>query len=216
MIPQDMEARIGEAGIIAVLVIDDHKMAMPVARVLADNGIAALELTFRTESALDSLRAIVAEVPTMLTGVGTIIMPGQAWEAQNAGAAFGVSPGYNPDVVSAAQSIGFPFAPGISTPSEIEGAVNKGCRVLKFFHAEGLGGARYLTGVNSPYSFMDLKYIPLGGIGISNMHTYLELPEILAIGGSWIAPRKLIQVGDLSAIARNAQEAVKRLQEIRG
>lgn len=215
-IPLNMEMKIAESGIIAVLVIDDPDKAVPLAKTLLENGINAIELTLRTETALESLKRIRKEVPQMLAGVGTVLQPGQISGAKDAGAAFAVAPGFNPLVVEKALDMELPFGPGISTPSELEGALEKGCRVLKFFHAEGLGGVKYLKGINSPYGFLDLKYIPLGGLKTSNMRDYLEMPEVLALGGSWIAPRNLIQEGDWVAIGKNAAESVKILREVRG
>jgi 2-dehydro-3-deoxyphosphogluconate aldolase / (4S)-4-hydroxy-2-oxoglutarate aldolase len=216
LIPNQLEQKIGESGIIAVLVIDNPDLAVPLAKTLFENGIQAMELTLRTDTALESLRRICSEVPEMLAGVGTILSPMQISEAQSAGAAFGVAPGYNRDVVAAAAEIDFPFGPGISTPSEIEGAVSQGCRVLKYFHAEGLGGTSYLKGINAPYGFLNLKYIPLGGLKKDNIRPYLEMPEILALGGSWIAPQKLIQQRNWAEIGKNAVEAMKIFREVRG
>ena len=214
--PLPIHHAVGESGIIAVLVIDNPEKAVPLARTLIDNGISSMELTLRTETALESLRRIREEVPEMLAGVGTILAPDQVDAAQDADAAFGVAPGFHPAVVDRAREKGLPYAPGISTPSEIEAAVEKGCRVLKYFHAEGMGGTRYLRGVNAPYGFLNLKYIPLGGLNISNSRGYLEMPEILAIGGSWIAPREAIAAGDWDSIGRNAAEAARVAREVRG
>lgn len=208
--------RVEQSGIVAVLVIDDSDMAVRLARTLVDNGINAMELTLRTDAALESLRIIRREVPDMFAGIGTILTPSQVTYAKDGGAHFGVAPGFNPSVVGKARELGFPFAPGIATPSDIEGAVSMGCSVLKYFHAEGMGGPAYLKGINAPYSFMKLKYIPLGGLKPSNIKTYLELPEVLAIGGSWIASKGLINREDWDTIGRNAAEASAILREIRG
>jgi len=215
-IPADMETKIGASGIIAVLVVDDAENAVTLAKTLLDNGINSMELTLRTDAALESLKRIRKEVPDMLAGVGTILSASQIAEVKEADAVFGVAPGYNPDVVDASKNAALPFSPGIATPSEIEGAFSRGCRVLKYFHAEGMGGPKYLKGINAPYGFLGLKYIPLGGLNINNITSYLEMPEILALGGSWIAPRNLIQSGDWDTIARNASEAVKILKSVRG
>ena len=118
--------------------------------------------------------------------------------------------------MQAAVEAGVPYAPGVCIPSEIELAVEAGCRVLKYFHAEGMGGLKYLKGINNPYQYLKLRYIPLGGVNVNNMRAYLESPEIIALGGSWIAPSKLINAGDWDSIARNAEEAVKILREVRG
>ena len=216
VLPKDLEERIGKSGVIAVIVIDDPEKAVPLAQTLYDNGITSMELTLRTETALESLKRIRGEVPEMLVGAGTILSPEKIVETKEAGAAFGVAPGYNPRVVDKAKEAGLPFGPGISIPSEIEGALERGCKTLKFFHAEGMGGAKYLKAINGPYGFLKLNYIPLGGLKPSNIRDYLEMPEVLALGGSWIAPGNLIQEGGWSAIAANAAEAVKILREVRG
>ena len=215
-IPVDVEERIGKSGIIAVLVIDDVEAAVPLAKTLRDNGISSIELTLRTESAMESGRRILAEVPEITVGIGTILNTVQVDEVKAAGATFGVAPGYNPAVVERAREKGLPFGPGIAIPSEIEAAIARGCRVLKYFHAEGMGGASYLKRINAPYSFLGPKYIPLGGLKPENIRGYLEMPEILALGGSWIAPADMIRRRNWVQIARNASDAVKILREVRG
>ena len=216
MVPKDVADRIANSGIIAVLVIDDVQDAVPVARTLLENGIGGMELTLRTDAAIESLRAIRAGVPDMFAGVGTILTREQVKLAKDNGAAFGVAPGYNRDVVAAAIEAGLPFAPGIATPSEIEGALSQGCRLLKFFHAEGMGGVDYLKGINAPYKHLGLRYIPLGGVSLANLRQYLAYKDIIAIGGSWIAPQELIKAKDWAAIARNAREASAIFREMRG
>lgn len=214
--PQTLADRIEKVGIIAVLVIDDANDAVPVAKTLLENGICAMELTLRTDSAIAALTAIRESVPEMFAGVGTILTADQVELAKASGAEFGVAPGYNREVVSSAIRAGLPFAPGIATPSEIEGALSQGCRILKYFHAEGMGGVEYLKGVNAPYKHLGLRYIPLGGVGTANLRQYLAMKEIIAIGGSWIAPQDLIKAKNWSAIAKNASEAAAIFHEMRG
>ena len=214
--PPPMVDQLASVGIMAVLIVDDAQDAVPLARVLMENGIRGMELTLRTPAAFDALDAIRTGVPEMFAGVGTVLTSEQVSAARRHGSAFGVAPGYNRDVVAAAALAGLPFAPGISTPSEIEGAVSQGCRILKFFHAEGMGGTRYLQAINAPYKHLGLRYIPLGGLGSHNLREYLALPEVVAIGGSWIAPQALIQAKDWGAIARNAKEASSIFREVRG
>ncbi|MDC7227244.1 MAG: bifunctional 4-hydroxy-2-oxoglutarate aldolase/2-dehydro-3-deoxy-phosphogluconate aldolase [Spirochaetales bacterium] len=216
MIPEGLEKKIEKAGIIAVLVINDAGKAVPLAKTLLNSGISAMELTLRTDAAIDSMKHIIEEVPGMTAGAGTVLSPGQITEVKAAGVEFAVAPGLNRNVMNAAADAGVPFAPGICVPSEIECGVEAGCRILKYFHAEGMGGVKYLKGINSPYGFLGLRYIPLGGLNIDNMRSYLEAPEVIALGGSWIAPAKLINSGDWDAIARNADAAVKILREVRG
>ena len=208
--------RIVSRGVVAVLMIDRVEDAVPVARALLEGGVDVMELTLRTPAAMDSLRAVKAEVPEMLAGVGTILTPAQADEVAAAGADFGVAPGMNPRVLQAAQDAGLPFAPGIMTPSDIEAAVEFGCEVLKFFPASSSGGLNHLSNIAAPYQHLGLKYIPLGGINQENMGDYLSSPHIGAIGGSWLASKALIAAGDWSGITGNAEAAVKTVEATRG
>lgn len=203
-------------GVIAVMVIDDADDAVPVARTLIEGGVTAMELTLRTPAAMDALARIIAEVPEMQAGVGTILTPEQVAQVKASGADFGVSPGLNRRVVEAAIAAGLPFAPGFSTASEIEAAVELGCKVLKFFPAENLGGLKYLDSVNAPYGHLGLGYIPLGGLNAQNLAAWLEKDYILAVGGSWIAPRNLIARKDWDSIRANASQAMKIFRDVRG
>lgn len=203
-------------GIIAVMVIEDAADAVPIARALVDEGITAMELTLRTPAAMEALKRIVAEVPQMQAGVGTILTPVQVLEVKVAGADFGVAPGFNRRVVEKAIAEKLPFAPGISTASDIEAAVELGCNVLKFFPAEPMGGLKYLDSVSNPYGFLGLKYIPLGGLNIQNLASWLEKDYVLAVGGSWIAPRNLLAKKDWDTIKSNAAQAMKIFREVRG
>jgi 2-dehydro-3-deoxyphosphogluconate aldolase/(4S)-4-hydroxy-2-oxoglutarate aldolase len=139
--------RVQRCGVIAVLIVDQAQDAIPLAQALLAGGIDAMELTLRTPAALDALRRIKAEVPKMLVGAGTVLTPEQVSEVAAAGADFAVSPGMNPRVVLAARELGLPFAPGIATPSDIEQAIECGCKLLKFFPAEPLGGLSYLKAI---------------------------------------------------------------------
>ena len=201
--PQEILERIERSGVIAVLVIDEVEHGPPLAEALLAGCIDGMELTLRTDAAVGALRA----VPDMLAGIGTILTPEQVDEVADAGAAFGVAPGLNRRVVERAKALGLPFAPGVATPSEIEAAVELGCRELKFFPAEPSGGMKYLSSVQAPYAHLGLRFVPLGGLNAENMGSYLTSPAVLAIGGSWIAPRKLIQQEDWSAITARAAEA---------
>jgi 2-dehydro-3-deoxyphosphogluconate aldolase/(4S)-4-hydroxy-2-oxoglutarate aldolase len=203
-------------GLVAVMVIEDSADAVPVARALVEGGVTAMELTLRTPAAMDALKLIVEEVPEMMAGVGTILSPVQVHTVAALRAHFGVSPGFNVRVVKEAIKVGLPFAPGISTASEIEAAIELGCRVLKFFPAENLGGLKYLDSVNNPYGFLGLQYIPLGGLNMQNLASWLEKDYILAVGGSWIAPKNLIQKKAWSIIRENAVQAMKVFHDVRG
>jgi 2-dehydro-3-deoxyphosphogluconate aldolase/(4S)-4-hydroxy-2-oxoglutarate aldolase len=213
--PADVLARIERCGVAAVLVIDDVKDAVPVAQALLDGGIDVMELTLRTPAALDALTAIRTEVPEMLAGIGTILRPDQVHQVHQAGAAFGVAPGTNPRVVETAQHVGLPFAPGILTPSDIEAAVELGCRDLKFFPAEPAGGLGYLKSLASPYTHLGVRFIPLGGMNPENLGAYLIDPLILAVGGSWLAPRPMIRSGEWLGIRELATTARTQVDKLR-
>jgi 2-dehydro-3-deoxyphosphogluconate aldolase/(4S)-4-hydroxy-2-oxoglutarate aldolase len=204
---ESLAADISASGVIAVLVIDDAGDAVPLARALLDGGIRVMELTLRTPAALDALRAIRAEVPDMVAGIGTILNVDQLHASREAGAAFGVSPGCNPRLLDAARAAGFSFGPGIATPTDVEIAVEHGCRLLKFFPAEQLGGLSYLRAMSAPYAHLSVRYIPLGGLTEVNAGAYLHEPLIAAIGGSWIAPRDLIKGQDWATITAKARSA---------
>lgn len=211
-----LAATVEKAGIVAVLVIDDANDAVPLARALLAGGVNVMELTLRTPAALDALREIKANVPEMLAGVGTILTTTQVDAVVAAGAAFGVAPGCNPRILDAARAAGLSFAPGVSTATDIEIAVENGCKVLKLFPSEPLGGLAYLKAVAAPYAHLGLKYIPLGGVNAKNMATYLSEPLIAALGGSWLAPRDLVKAANWDAITALAAEAVTTIKSIRG
>jgi 2-dehydro-3-deoxyphosphogluconate aldolase/(4S)-4-hydroxy-2-oxoglutarate aldolase len=213
MFPDSLLSRLHRSGVIAVLTIDDLDTAVPLAKALLAGGVDAMELTLRTPTALDALRRIHREVPDLLLGAGTILSPSQAVEAKSAGAAFGVAPGCNPRVVTEANRIGLPIAPGVCTPSDVEAAVELGCRALKFFPAEQSGGLPFLRALSAPFGHLGVRFIPLGGISPDNAETYLVEPSVLALGGSWLAPRDLIRSRDwagLTSLAREAADLVNR------
>ena len=207
MFTKELISKIQESPVIAVLVIDEVENAVPLARALLRGGIKAIELTLRTPIALEALDRVRSEVPEILAGIGTILTPEQVRAVKERGAAFGVSPGLNSAVVMAAKELALPFAPGIMTPSEIETAYGLGCTIMKMFPFELLGGMEYLKSVNAPYAHLGIKYIPLGGVSLENLESYLECPDVLAVGGSWLAPRKLIQEKAWDKISKNCEEA---------
>ncbi len=202
-----LAARIREMGVVAVLVVERAEDGPPLARALLEGGVGAMELTLRTPAALDALRRIRTEVPEMLAGVGTILTPEQVEAAREAGAAFGVSPGTNPRVLEAAVRVGLSFAPGVATPSDIERALEYGCTLLKLFPAEPLGGIAYLRAMTAPYAHLGVKFIPLGGLTQGNVTQWLAEPLVLAVGGSWLAPKEAIRARDWEAIRALAEAA---------
>lgn len=212
---ESLSLQLRQTGVIAVLMIDRTADAVPLARALLAGGVDAIELTLRTEVALDCLRQIRAEVPEITAGVGTILTPKQANDAKEAGATFGVAPGMNPRVIAEAARIGLPFAPGVCTPTDIELALEVGCKVLKFFPSEPCGGLAYLRSIAAPFMHLGVQFIPLGGVSAANAATYLKEPSVLALGGSWLAPKDLIAKGDWEAITRLAREASDIVKQVR-
>lgn len=194
--------------VVPVAVIERVADAVPLAGALREGGINAIEVTLRTEAAFDAVEAIRAAFPDMAVGVGTVLEPAQVERARRAGAAFGVAPGLNEDVLRAARAAELPFIPGVLTPSEVERALFFGLRLLKFFPAEAAGGVRMLEALAGPYAHTGVKFIPLGGIHLANMPAYLSLPVVAAVGGTWFVNKKQIAAGDWSGIARQTREAV--------
>ena len=207
--------RISDCGVVAVLVVDRAELAVPLAKSLLDGGVDAMELTLRTPVALEALEQVRRKVPQMLAGVGTILTAAQVDQVVQAGAAFGVAPGLNPAVVSRAGQRQLPFAPGVVTPSEVERAVELGCRELKFFPAEPSGGLKYLRSMHAPYSHLGLRYIPLGGVNADNLSDYLCDPSVLAVGGSWIAPRETIDRETWPTVTANAAASAAAVKACR-
>lgn len=210
-----LAGKLAETGIVAVLVIDNASDAVPLARALLAGGVDVMELTLRTPAAMEALKAVRAEVSEMIAGVGTILTPDQLNKAVAAGAAFGVAPGLNPRILTAARDAGLSFAPGILTPTDIELAVEQGCQLLKFFPAEPSGGLAYLKAINAPYAHLGLRYIPLGGLNARNMTAYLGDSSVSALGGSWLAPRDLIKARAWQQITALAAEAVQIIKTSR-
>jgi 2-dehydro-3-deoxyphosphogluconate aldolase/(4S)-4-hydroxy-2-oxoglutarate aldolase len=206
---------LSKKGIIAVLEIDDEADAAPLCRALVKGGITAIELALRTEAAEPSIKRIAAEVPEMTIGVGTIIKSGQAARVKKLGAAFGLAPGYNCMIADEARDAGLPFIPGITTASEIEGALAAGAHILKFFPAEPSGGVPYLKSINTPYNYLKLSYIPLGGVNEENLGSYANTSQVLAIGGTWIAQRPLIKAKQWEEIENRAKRAMRIWQAYR-
>jgi 2-dehydro-3-deoxyphosphogluconate aldolase/(4S)-4-hydroxy-2-oxoglutarate aldolase len=206
-VPQTLIERIREARILAVVTLESPDQAIPLAEALTAGGISGLELTLRTAAGLESISRIKASFPSLLVGAGTVLNAQQIAAVQGAGADFAVAPGFNPEVVRAAQTSGLPFVPGVSTPSEIERALAQGCRLLKFFPAEPSGGLKFLEAIAGPYLHLGIHFLPLGGIHPGNVQSYLASPIVAAVGGSWIAPPDRLKSADWDDIRLSAGEA---------
>jgi 2-dehydro-3-deoxyphosphogluconate aldolase/(4S)-4-hydroxy-2-oxoglutarate aldolase len=203
---QEALIKMGEIGIVPVVVIDDPKDAVPVAKALQAGGIPIAEITFRTAAAHESIQRIGAEVPEILLGAGTVLTVDQAKKAIDAGAKFIVSPGFNEKVVDFCLQANVPITPGVSTGSEIEMALEKKLEVLKFFPAEPLGGLKTLKALAGPYT--TVKFYPTGGIGPENLSEYASYDRIFASGGSWMVKPDLIAAKRFDEITRLSKEAV--------
>jgi 2-dehydro-3-deoxyphosphogluconate aldolase/(4S)-4-hydroxy-2-oxoglutarate aldolase len=214
LFPETALHRLSKTRVIAVLVIDNPSRAVKLAQSLLAGGVDIMELTLRTPAALECLKAISAAVPEMMAGAGTIIFPEQVDQVVEAGAAFGVAPGTNPVVIRRAISAGLPFAPGVVTPTDVDMAVQCGCRELKFFPAEPSGGLNMLASIKAPYAHLGLKYIPLGGVTTGNLKSYLSDPDVIAVGGSWLAKKENIdgeRWNEITAAAREASEIARAM-----
>ena len=214
LFPDELIKKISKNGVVAGFSVESATEAVSVAKALLDGGITAIELTLRTDAAMEGVGAVCREVPEMITGVGTILTPDQARQVKEAGAAFGVAPGMNPDVIKACRDLGLPFAPGIQTASELEAAVALGCRFVKFFPAEAAGGVVFLKSMSTPYAHLGLRYFPLGGVTQSNMNDYLALKNVPVVGGSWIVQRELVEKRDWKGISSRAEAVIRDVHAI--
>jgi 2-dehydro-3-deoxyphosphogluconate aldolase/(4S)-4-hydroxy-2-oxoglutarate aldolase len=195
--------------IVPVGVVDDVEDAVPLARALARGGLPILELTLRTEAAVEGIARIRRECPDVLVGAGTILTPDQVSLVKAAGAQFGLSPGLNASVVSEAAARGLFFIPGVMTPSDVGGALSLGCSLLKFFPAVVAGGVGMIQALNGPFAHTGVQFVPLGGVSFSNMGEYLNLSCVPAVGGSWICERSLVREKNWDRITELAREALR-------
>ncbi|MGV9297239.1 bifunctional 4-hydroxy-2-oxoglutarate aldolase/2-dehydro-3-deoxy-phosphogluconate aldolase [Amycolatopsis sp. NPDC003676] len=191
--------------VMPVVVIDDVDDAVPTARALHAGGIGVIELTLRTPVALAAIERVAAEVPDIVVGAGTVTSPEQAKQAADAGAKFLVTPGCTDSVLDAAFATGLPFLPGAATVSEAMRLAERGLSALKFFPAEASGGAAFLKSIAGPLP--QLQFCPTGGITASSAPSYLALPNVGCIGGSWLTPPKLLAAKDFAAVEKLAAEA---------
>jgi len=191
--------------VVPVLIVDDAKSAVPLARALVAGGLKAIEITMRTPAALDAVKAVAAEVEGANVGAGTILSAKDFDAAVKAGSTFIVSPGATRGVLEAAKGSGVPLLPGAATASEVMALREEGLEVMKFFPAEQAGGAAYLKALSSPLA--GTLFCPTGGISLKNAKDYLSLPNVVCVGGSWVAPKELVAAGDWAGITRLASEA---------
>jgi 2-dehydro-3-deoxyphosphogluconate aldolase/(4S)-4-hydroxy-2-oxoglutarate aldolase len=193
--------------VIPVITIEDAAHAVPLARALVSGGLPVIEITLRTDAAVEAARAIIAEVPEAVVGIGTVLTPVDLERAAKLGAAFAISPGMSHQLLDAASSGDLPFAPGIQTPSDLIACVTRGYDLVKFFPAVPAGGLAALNALGGP--FPSVRYCPTGGIGEANVAQWLAHPKVIAVGGSWIAPASDIKAGAWSVIEQRARAAAK-------
>ena len=196
-------------GIIPVVVIDDAKDAVPLAKALCEGGLPVAEVTFRTDAAEEAIRLMAEDFPDMLVGAGTVLTTEQVDRAVAAGSKFIVSPGLNPKVVKYCQEKNVPITPGTAKPTDIEMALELGLDVVKFFPAEQNGGLPMIKAMAAPYT--KVKFMPTGGISPKNLKSYLDFDKIIACGGSWMVPKDLVAAGDFEAIKNLTREAVNTM-----
>lgn len=209
-----MADKFEELGVIPVVVLNDAKDALPLAKALYEGGLPCAEVTFRTAAAEESIRIMSEQFPEMLVGAGTVLTTEQVDRAVAAGAKFIVAPGLNPVVVEYCVKKGIPVVPGTATPSEMEQAMSFGLDVVKFFPAENNGGLSMIKAVAAPY--VGLRFMPTGGINAENVRDYLKYDRILCCGGSWMVKGDLIKAGDFAKIEALTREAAAIVKEIRG
>ena len=210
----DTLKQIGATGIVPVVVLNKVADAQPLAEALIKGGLPCAEVTFRTDAAEESIRAISKKFPDMFVGAGTVLTTEQVDRAIGAGAKFIVSPGLNPKVVEYCIKKGYPITPGIMPPTELEAALGFCLDVVKFFPAENAGGLKMIKAMSAPYTMM--KFMPTGGINATNVRVYLACDKILACGGSWMVKGDLINAGNFAEIERLTKEAAQIVKEIRG
>ena len=197
----DIVETLKKAGVVPVIVIEDEAKAVPLARALVKGGLPVLEVTFRTKAAAGAIARIKAEVPEAVVGAGTLLTPEQVR------AAFGVAPGFDPVVMAAAKEAGLPMVPGIATASELSQALTAGAPMVKFFPAEAAGGVKMIKNLLGAFRSTGVKFMPTGGINLSNLKDYLAVPEIVACGGTWIVPKDALASNDWDAIEKLAADA---------
>ncbi|MDX6914611.1 bifunctional 4-hydroxy-2-oxoglutarate aldolase/2-dehydro-3-deoxy-phosphogluconate aldolase [Pectobacterium colocasium] len=192
--------------VVPVIVVNKLEHAVPMAKALVAGGVRVLELTLRTDCAIDAIRAIAKEVPEAIVGAGTVTNPEQLAAVVEAGAQFAISPGLTEPLLKAATAGNIPLIPGISTVSELMLGMDYGLREFKFFPAEANGGVKALQAIAGP--FAQIRFCPTGGITPNNYRDYLALKSVLCVGGSWLVPNDALESGDYARITELAREAV--------
>lgn len=204
-----------ELGVVPVIAIERAADAVPLADALLEGGLPIAEITFRTQAAAEVIAVLADKRPELLVGAGTVLSPEALDAAVAAGARFGLAPGFDAEIVRAAQAKGFAFAPGVMTPSDLSAAARHDITLAKFFPASAAGGPAMLDAISAPFAHLGMRFIPTGGISQDSMDEWLKLKSVAAIGGTWIARKDDIGDGRWQEIAGRAKRAVARAREIR-
>jgi 2-dehydro-3-deoxyphosphogluconate aldolase/(4S)-4-hydroxy-2-oxoglutarate aldolase len=207
--------RIESHGVIPVLAVERPSSVSALGEALRAGGLPIAEVTFRTPTAAEVLSVFRRDFPGIVLGAGTVLTPEDAERAKESGAQFLVAPGLNPEVIRAARDLGLPMVPGIQTPSELERALVLGCRVLKIFPAEVAGGVALVKALSGPYGHTEVRFVPTGGVSPANLESYLSVPAVLAVGGTWIARKDDISGGSWDTIRERCREAVGIVGRVR-
>jgi len=207
---EKLAALFRQAIVIPVLTIERLEDAVPLAKALVAGGVRVLEVTLRTPVAMAAAKAIMADVPEAIVGIGTILNADDLARAEALGVTFGISPGATPDLLKAAAASSLPFAPGIATASELMQALAHGFDLVKFFPAEPSGGIKALRALAGP--FPDARFCPTGGIGEANAAAWLSEPNVVAVGGSWLCPAADIRSGNWAGITAICDRTMKSLK----
>lgn len=205
----EMINKLKQFKVIPVIQINKVEHAVPLAKVLVENGLPVAEVTFRTEAAADAIKAMSEAYPEMCVGAGTVLNATQVDLAKAAGSEFVVAPGLNPNTVRYCQEVGMPIVPGVNNPSQVEQALELGLNFLKFFPAEASGGVAMVKSLLAPY--VDVSLMPTGGIGKGNVNDYLAIDRVVCCGGTWMVAPSLIENGQWDEIAKLVREAVEHV-----
>jgi len=208
--------KLGRHGIVPVIAIEKVEAAVPLADALIQGGLPVVEITFRTTAAAEVIRILAKERPQLMVGAGTVLTVPNLEAAKANGAAVAVAPGLNPQIVKHAQQLGLPFVPGVATPTDIETGVSLGCKLLKFFPAEALGGVAMLEALSAPYKHTGVRFVPTGGISPSNLESYLKLDTVAAVGGTWLAKKEDLAGGKWEEVRKRCKAAVEAVSKAKG
>ncbi len=210
-----MLEKLRKHGVVPVIAVDTPEDGLRLCEALLKGGLPVAEITFRTAAAAETIKAASTHFPELILGAGTVLTTDQVQKAVDAGAKFAVAPGCNPRIVEAAQQAGLFFAPGICTPSDIERALELGCKLMKFFPAEASGGVKMLKALIGPYGHTGVQFCPTGGVTTQNLADYLALPQVAFAGGTWIAAKDAIKAKDWAKIEQAARDAVAIVKALR-